>query len=58
MHTGTFVRHPCVERLRAEEVVLEGDGLVGFGDGEHVGPAPLRVRTVRGALPVLLPAAR
>jgi diacylglycerol kinase (ATP) len=58
MHTGTFVRHPCVERLRAQEVVVEGAGLVGFGDGEHVGPAPLRVRTARGALPVLLPAAR
>jgi diacylglycerol kinase (ATP) len=58
MHTGTFVRHPCVERLRAREVVVEGAGLVGFGDGEHVGGVPLHVRAVGGALPVLLPAAR
>jgi diacylglycerol kinase (ATP) len=58
MHTGTFARHPCVERLRAQEVVVEGAGLVGFGDGEHVGESPLQVRAVRGALPVLLPAAR
>lgn len=58
MHTGTFVRHPCVERLRAQEVVVEGVGLLGFGDGEYVGEVPLQVRAVRGALPVLLPAAR
>jgi diacylglycerol kinase (ATP) len=58
MHTGTFVRHPCVERLRAQEVVVEGVGLLGFGDGEYVGEAPLQVRAVGGALPVLLPAAR
>jgi diacylglycerol kinase (ATP) len=58
MHTGTFVRHPCVERLRAQEVVVEGVGLLGFGDGEYVGEVPLQVRAAGGALPVLLPAAR
>jgi diacylglycerol kinase (ATP) len=58
MHTGTFVRHPCVERLRAREVLVEGAGPVGFGDGEQVGALPLHVRAAGGALPVLLPAAR
>jgi diacylglycerol kinase (ATP) len=47
-----------VERLRAQEVVVEGVGLLGFGDGEYVGEVPLQVRAVGGALPVLLPAAR
>jgi diacylglycerol kinase (ATP) len=58
MHTGTFVRHPAVERLRAHEVVVEGDGLLAFGDGEHVADAPLAIRVAEGALRVLLPAAR
>jgi diacylglycerol kinase (ATP) len=58
MHTGTFVRHPCIERLRAAEVVVEGVGLLGFGDGERVDDAPLRLRAAEGALQVLLPAAR
>lgn len=58
MHTGSFVRHPCVERLQAREVHLEGPGLLGYGDGEHVDDVPLHVRVVPGALPVLLPAAR
>jgi diacylglycerol kinase (ATP) len=58
MHTGSFVRHPCVERLRAREVDLEGPGLIGYGDGEHVDDGPLRVRVVPAAVRVLLPAAR
>jgi diacylglycerol kinase (ATP) len=58
MHTGSFVRHPCVERLRAREVHLEGPGLLAYGDGERVDDVPLHVRVVPGALPVLLPAAR
>ncbi|MFL6065028.1 MAG: diacylglycerol/lipid kinase family protein [Friedmanniella sp.] len=58
MHTGTFVRHPAVERLRAREVVVEGAGLLAFGDGEHVADAPLAIRVAKGALRVLLPAAR
>ena len=58
MHTGSFVRHPCVERLQAREVVVEGAGLLGFGDGEQVDDVPLRVRAAPGALPVLLNPAR
>lgn len=58
MHTGSFVRHPCVERLRAREIDLESPGLVGYGDGEHLDDGPLRVRVVPAALRVLLPAAR
>jgi len=57
MHSGTFVRHPAVERLRAREVVVEGVGLLGFGDGEHVDDVPLRVRAAPAAVPVLLHAA-
>ena len=58
MHTGTFVLHPAVERLRAREIIVEGPELLGYGDGEHVDDVPLQVRAVPGALPVLLPPAR
>ena len=55
MYSGTFVRDPCVEQLRVQEVTVDGPGLVGFGDGEMIGAAPLRVRCVPEALPVFVP---
>jgi diacylglycerol kinase (ATP) len=55
MYSGRFVRDPCVEQLRVQEVTVDGPGLVGFGDGEMIGAAPLRVRCVPEALPVFVP---
>jgi diacylglycerol kinase (ATP) len=55
MYTGRFVRDPCVEQLRVRQVTVDGPGLVGFGDGEMIGAAPLRVRCVPEALPVFVP---
>lgn len=43
MYTGTFVRDPCVERLRVRQARIEGPGLVGYGDGELIAAAPLDV---------------
>jgi diacylglycerol kinase (ATP) len=57
MYSGTFVRDACIEQLRAREVVVEGAGLIGYGDGEVVGAAPLTVRSVPAALPIFAPAA-
>ncbi|MCW2809582.1 MAG: Diacylglycerol kinase [Friedmanniella sp.] len=56
MNSGRFVRDACVERLRAREVVVEGPGLVGYGDGELVGAAPMTVSCRPGVLPVFCPA--
>ncbi|MBK8446443.1 MAG: diacylglycerol kinase family lipid kinase [Micropruina sp.] len=53
LYSGRFVQHPAVERFRAVEVDIDGDGLVGSGDGELLGDVPLYVRTVPGALSVL-----
>lgn len=53
LYSGRFVSHPCVERLRATEVVVDGEGLVGSGDGEPLGEVPLIVRVLPGALTVL-----
>ena len=37
------------------EVTVEGSGLVGFGDGEMIAAAPLKVCCVPQALPVFIP---
>jgi diacylglycerol kinase (ATP) len=55
MYSGKFARDPCVEQLRAREVIIEGPGLVGFGDGEMIAAAPLTVCSVPRALPVFVP---
>lgn len=53
--SGAFASDPCVEQLRVHEVTVEGPGLVGFGDGELLGAAPLTACLVPGALPVFVP---
>ena len=53
LYTGRFVNHPAIERFRASEVVVDGEGLVGSGDGEALGDVPLRVNAVSDALHVL-----
>jgi len=55
LYTGEFVTDPCVERLHAEEVSVDGPGLVAFGDGELLGATPLTARIAPSALPVHLP---
>ena len=55
MNSGKFDREPCVEQLRVSEMLIEGPGLVGFGDGEMLGAAPLRACSVPRAVPVLVP---
>lgn len=57
MFDGGFVRDPAVERLRAREVVVDGEGLYGMADGEELGPVPLRLAAVPDALSVFVPAA-
>ena len=57
MYTGGFVRDPAVERLRAREVVVDGDGLYGMADGEELGEVPLTLRAVDAALTVYTPRA-
>jgi diacylglycerol kinase (ATP) len=55
MYSGKFVRDPSVEQLRVREVIVEGPGLVGFGDGEMIAATPLQVCAVPRALPVFVP---
>lgn len=55
MYSGKFTRDPCVEQLRAREVIVDGVGLVGYGDGEMVGAAPLTVTSRPRAVRVFTP---
>lgn len=52
MFTGGFVKDPAVERLRAKEVVVDGDGLYAMADGEELGPVPMTLRAVPDSLTI------
>ncbi|GAA2983646.1 diacylglycerol/lipid kinase family protein [Actinokineospora diospyrosa] len=54
LRTGDHVRHPFVRTLRARRVELGADnGWVSYADGERLGPLPVVVDCVPGALTVL-----
>lgn len=55
MYSGRFARDRCVEQIRAQEIVVDGPGLVGFGDGEMIGAAPMTITSVPQAVRVLAP---
>lgn len=50
---GTHVRHPAVRTLRGERIHVDGPGQVAYADGERIGPLPVDVEVVPGALRVL-----
>ncbi|GGD85828.1 YegS/Rv2252/BmrU family lipid kinase [Microbacterium murale] len=52
---GTHVQLPEVTTLRATEIEVAAPGLVVYADGERVGSESVRIRTLPGALQILLP---
>ncbi|GAA4938755.1 diacylglycerol kinase family protein [Actinoplanes utahensis] len=50
---GTHVGDPRVTVLRAREVRIEAAGIVAYADGERLGPLPLEVSCVPGAIRLL-----
>ena len=56
VRSGAHVRHPAVTTRRAQAVTLAAAGVVGYADGERLGPLPLRNECRAGALRVLTPA--
>lgn len=50
---GTHVRHPAVRRYRARRVTVEAAGIVGYADGERIGPLPITITAEPAALHVL-----
>jgi diacylglycerol kinase (ATP) len=51
--SGRHVGHPAVEIRRVRQVELEAVGVVAYADGERIGPLPLTVDAVPGAIRVL-----
>jgi diacylglycerol kinase (ATP) len=50
---GTHVTDPRVHVYRGREVRLHADGIIGYADGERLGPLPLEVGCVQGAIRLL-----
>ncbi|MFF1509491.1 diacylglycerol kinase [Streptomyces sp. NPDC058326] len=55
VYKGTHLSHPKVTTYRARSLTLEAPGTTGYADGEPLGPLPLTVECVPGALRVLAP---
>jgi diacylglycerol kinase (ATP) len=52
LYTGTHVRHRQYEHHAARRVSLAAPGVVAYADGERLGPLPMTVECVPGALTV------
>jgi diacylglycerol kinase (ATP) len=50
---GTHLGRPMVSAYRARKVTLAAEGITGYADGERLGPLPLTVECVPGALTLL-----
>jgi diacylglycerol kinase (ATP) len=55
VYRGAHVGRPEVLTLRARTVRLSAPGMTAYADGEPLGPLPVEVEVVPGALPVLVP---
>ncbi|WP_109588737.1 diacylglycerol kinase family protein [Actinoplanes xinjiangensis] len=53
LRRGTHVRDPRVTVLRAREVRIAAEGIVAYADGERLGPLPVEVSCVPGAVRLL-----
>ena len=53
LRRGTHVTDPRVRTFRAKRVRLKADGIVGYADGERVGPLDLTITCVPGAVRLL-----
>ncbi len=49
---GEHVDHPAVEFVQASRVRIEADDIIAYADGERIGPLPIDVEVVPGALSV------
>ncbi len=55
--SGTHVREPSVKVFRAREIAVSADRpFTMYADGDPIGELPLRVRTIAGAVRILVPA--
>jgi diacylglycerol kinase (ATP) len=57
LRRGAHVAHPAYEAHRAKRVSVAASRVVGYADGERLGPLPLTVDAAPAALDVRVPAA-
>jgi diacylglycerol kinase (ATP) len=50
---GTHVTDPRVTTFRVRRIRLHADGIIGYADGERIGPLPLEITCVPGAIRLL-----
>ncbi|MFI1827830.1 diacylglycerol kinase [Streptomyces sp. NPDC020412] len=55
VYRGSHLSHPLVTVHRVRAVALEAEGINAYADGERLGPLPLTVECVPGAVRVLAP---
>ncbi|MGA5196988.1 diacylglycerol kinase [Streptomyces exfoliatus] len=55
VYKGTHLSHPAVTTYRVRSLTLDAPDTTGYADGEPLGPLPLTVECVPGALRVLAP---
>ncbi|WP_405852697.1 diacylglycerol kinase [Streptomyces sp. NBC_00090] len=55
VYRGTHLDHPAVTTYRVRSLTLDAPDTTGYADGEPLGPLPLTVECVPGALHVLAP---
>ncbi|MEU9603777.1 diacylglycerol kinase [Streptomyces sp. NPDC048057] len=55
VYRGTHLSHPLVTVHRVRAITLEAAGINAYADGERLGPLPLTVECVPGAVRVLAP---
>ncbi|MGW0119332.1 diacylglycerol kinase [Streptomyces sp. NPDC003327] len=55
VYKGTHLTHPEVTTYRVRSLTLDAPATTGYADGEPLGPLPLAVECVPGALRVLAP---
>ncbi|WP_433292657.1 diacylglycerol kinase family protein [Actinoplanes sp. CA-030573] len=53
LRSGTHVSDPRVRTFRAKQVRLHSDGIIAYADGERLGPLPLEITCVPGAVQLL-----
>ncbi|WP_063714021.1 MULTISPECIES: diacylglycerol kinase family protein [unclassified Actinoplanes] len=53
LRQGTHVTDPRVHQRRARHVRVAAEGIVGYADGERLGPLPLDMKLVPGAIRLL-----
>jgi diacylglycerol kinase (ATP) len=54
LRRGTHLSDPRVASYRAREITIDTDDVIAYADGERIGPLPVTIRCVPGAVRLLI----